>query len=448
MIEDALPDIPRTVTALAEWSACVVYIMLVRKRLSRVPLIGALAGGLGVLLGIQWVAGQLPIELWTLGMALAVAAMYGLIMLCADATPREGGDLLARAFVLAELVASLEWQLHVFFYGDSTDGYGWLVLLGVVYAAGFAAAYWAETRHFPRDHRLPIDTRGLVGAGAVAIVTFLMSNLSFLTTSTPFSGRLDPEIFYIRTLVNLCGFVILFAVRGQRLALQRAAEVNAVSMMLRHQRERYLQSKHDIDAVNRKYHDLKHYIHAIRAEADPARRADFVDQLEDSIRGYEMTMLDTGSTVLDTILTAKQQQCDRANITLTCVADGTAVNCMDPMDLVTLVGNALDNAIEATARLENLEQRLIRVAIYRHDRLTMIKVENYFEGPVAFVDGLPQTTKAQKSHHGYGLKNMRETAEKYGGSLTARAEDRWFSLRALIPMRDDAVTGSRAARSL
>ena len=54
------------------------------------------------------------------------------------------------------------------------------------------------------------------------------------------------------------------------------------------------------------------------------------------------------------------------------------------------------------------------------------------------VDGLPQTTKASSVHHGYGLKNMRETAEKYGGSLTAHAEDDWFVVR------DAAADAARA----
>jgi signal transduction histidine kinase len=47
-------------------------------------------------------------------------------------------------------------------------------------------------------------------------------------------------------------------------------------------------------------------------------------------------------------------------------------------------------------------------------------------------------------HHGYGLKNMRETAERYGGSLTAHAEDEWFVVRVLLPSpRDHESRGTR-----
>lgn len=432
-----LPDIPRVYTGIAEWAACMVYILLIGKRMRWAPFVATATAGLGALIGVQLLAGLLPLGLWTFGMAMAVVTMFGFIMAAANVTTREAGDLLARGFVLAELVASLQWQLQAFFYDPGTRGSGPIIVLVGVYGFGFGLAYLAERGHFPREHRLPIDNRGLVGAAAIAIVTFLMSNLSFVTTSTPFSGRSGSEIFYIRTLVDLCGFVVLYALRGQRLALQRATEANAASMTMRHQQERYLQAKSEIDTVNRKYHDLKHYIHAIRAEADPGKRAAFVDQLEDSVRGYEGAMLNTGSPVLDAILTSKQQRCDNADITLTVVADGSAVVHMEPMDLVTIVGNALDNAIEAVERLTEPERRLIRVAIYRQNRLAMIIVENYFEGPVTFRDGLPQTTKANALQHGYGVRNMRDTAQQSGGSLTARAENGWFSVRALIPLPDD-----------
>lgn len=429
-----LPDIPRALTAIAEWSACLTYILLMRKRLPRLSLASACLAGLVLLVGVHLLVETLPLELWAVGMGAAAAVMLGLIYLGADVSLRESGDLVARAFVLAELVASLEWQLDVFFLGggDATRPAS-IALLITVYAAAFGTAYSAERKHFPKDQRVLVDNRTLIVTVGVALVTFLMSNLSFVKTNTPFSGPIGPEIFYIRTLVDLCGFVILFALRGQRLELQRATEVDAVNVMLRNQRDRYLQSKHDIDVVNRKYHDLKHYIHAIRAETNSATRAGYMDQLEDSIRGYETSALDTGSPVLDTLLTAKSQQADRMQISLAAVADGTAIGFVDAMDLVTLVGNALDNAIEATSSLDDPAQRLVRIAIYRQDGFAMIKVENIFRGTLQLVNGLPQTTKASSLHHGYGLKNMRETAELYGGSLTAHAEDDWFVVRVLLP---------------
>lgn len=444
MTAEIIPDIPRVYTALAEWAACMVYILIMRKRLGHIPLALAMAGSLVGLILIHILADTLPLEFWVVGMMAAVAVMYGFILLCADVSRREAGDLVARAFVLAELVASLQWQLHVFFFQDQTESPWRAVPLILIYASAFPLAWWLERRHFPRDHRIPVTNRALVTVAAVAIVTFLMSNLSFVAANTPFSSRLGPEVLYIRTLVDLCGFVMLFALRGQLLELQRGVEVETVSMMLRNQQERYLQSKHDIDVVNRKYHDLKHYIHAIRAEVDPEARAGYVDQLEDSIRGYETSALETGSPVLDTILASKVRQAERFSVNLTCVADGMAVAFMDPMDLVTIVGNAIDNAIEATATLSRPEQRLVRLAIYRQGEFAMLRFENYFEGSLELVDGLPRTTKARTLHHGYGLKNMRETAERYGGSLTARAEDDWFVVRTLIPVPEHATQKSES----
>ncbi len=77
MISDLLPDIPRAFTALAELSACLVYVLLIRKRLPRWRLVAALATGLGLLWGVQEAAGRFPIALWTLGMALATHASAG-----------------------------------------------------------------------------------------------------------------------------------------------------------------------------------------------------------------------------------------------------------------------------------------------------------------------------------------------------------------------------------
>lgn len=119
------------------------------------------------------------------------------------------------------------------------------------------------------------------------------------------------------------------------------------------------------------------------------------------------------------------------------MADGTLLGCVSEMDMCTLVGNALDNAIEYERLLDDGERRLIHVTVSRVNGFVLIRVENYINNPGAFVirNGLPVTTKGNTDYHGFGLKSIRYTAMSYGGTLTVTIRDHWFDLRVLIPLR-------------
>ena len=195
MILETLPDIPRAMTALAEWAACLVYVLLRRPRLGRARLGAVALVALGVLVGLQELADELPRQLWTVGMAAAVAGMYGFIVTAAKVSARDAGYFAARALVLAELVAALHWQVHCFFFlPDGRPGLGWQAAFFVLlYAAGFVGAYVVESRHFRPAQVLDVTHGELASAAAIALVTFFMSNVSFLSANTPFSGRLGAE---------------------------------------------------------------------------------------------------------------------------------------------------------------------------------------------------------------------------------------------------------------
>ncbi|WP_454049788.1 ATP-binding protein [Cellulomonas sp. Marseille-Q8402] len=437
MIIETLPDIPRVLTGLAEWAACLVYVLLRRQRLPVARLVLVAGVALVVLVGVQELADRLPLALWSLGMAAAVAAMFGFIVTAARVSARDAGYFAARALVLAELVAAAHWQIHCFFFlAEGRPGTGWQVAFGVgAYVVAFVGAYLIEARHFRPAQPLDVTHGELASAIAIALVTFFMSNISFLNANTPFSGRLGLEIFYIRTLVDLCGFVALYAQQGQRLQHRARAEVKAIDEMLRRQHGQYLQSKRSIEIVNRKYHDLKHQIGVIRAEGDPALRADYLDSLEASVSGYA-AQADTGNGVLDVILTTKSLECAERGIDLTYVADGAALDFMSAMDVSAVFGNALDNAIDGVMAVPDSEKRLIKVALYARDRFVMVTFENYFTGELRTEDGHIVTRRSDRDRHGYGLKSIRYTAEKYGGSMTVNAEDHWFVLRILLPMPD------------
>ena len=63
-----------------------------------------------------------------------------------------------------------------------------------------------------------------------------------------------------------------------------------------------------------------------------------------------------------------------------------------------------------------------------------MKFENYYEGQLSYEQDLPLTTKRDANYHGYGLKNIRFTAQKYGGEATVTAENNWFELKVIIPI--------------
>lgn len=64
-----------------------------------------------------------------------------------------------------------------------------------------------------------------------------------------------------------------------------------------------------------------------------------------------------------------------------------------------------------------------------------IHVENSFDGTVELgTDGLPETTKADRANHGFGVRSMRLTVERYGGTLTTLAEGGHFHVNAIVPM--------------
>jgi sensor histidine kinase regulating citrate/malate metabolism len=210
--------------------------------------------------------------------------------------------------------------------------------------------------------------------------------------------------------------------------------MESMQNILHMQYNNYKMNEESIAMVNQKYHDLKHQITLLRAEASSNEKLEYLDQMEREIKAYE-AQNKTGNKVLDTILTGKSLQCQNQGIGLTCVADGSLLNFMHPMDISTLFGNALDNAIESVKKIGDPDKRLIHLSVSKQKEFIRVRVENCYEGDIVFKNGLPATTKRDKQFHGFGIKSIQSTAHKYGGSVTISADKGWFELRVLIPLK-------------
>ena len=433
-----MPDLSHTpgiYYALAYWLSCTFYIVQLPRRLNGPGLAAVQAGFLAAISAYMVLTDGVPTAWFFPCMSVYVALMLLDIKLCCGLDWMKTAYVWIRAFLLGEFATALEWQL--FYFGLTVLGLPlrvWVNLLFLVLSHGlvFGLMYLLERRH-RSNYLIDLTWRELAGAGILCLMVFAVSNLSYISQNTPFSSRFTAEMFIIRTVVDLGGVAILYAYHVQLQAMKTKIEMAGLQNMLQMHYNNYCVSQDSIALVNQKYHDLKHYIRLLRSGVVSGEVLEYLDQMEQEIRAYE-AQNKTGSQVLDTILTAKSLQCQREGISLTCVADGEALQFMHPMDLSALFGNALDNAIESVKKLPDPEKRLIHVSVARQKGFLRIRVENCYEGELRLEAGIPTSGKQDKRYHGFGLKSIRDTAAKYGGSMTIAAKDGWFELRILFPL--------------
>lgn len=434
-LQTILPDIPRIFTALAEWLSCLLCIMEMKRRVRG----WKFAGICGAALVIQAVFLQLTKDfenaLWILCMIAAVGFMYLFIYACCDIHLKDAGYLCVRAFVVAEFAASLEWQIDCYFYyfRGCTNGWFRIFWLIVIYGIVYMLVGVNFRKCAKPDGELMVTNKELLSYIIIGLAVFLISNMGFVFDNTLFSGPYMAEIYSVRTLIDLGGVAIIYAYHVQRMDLRVRHELESVQTILHNQYVQYQQSQEAMDIINYKYHDLKHHIMALRAEENQEKREAYLDQMEEEIRNYE-AQNKTGNKVLDTLLTSKNLFCMKNHISMTSVVDGTLFGFMDVMDICSIFGNALDNAIECEKKIKDREKRLIHVSAFSQRNFLIIRFENYCESDLIFDAELPTTTKEDSRFHGYGLKSLRYTVRKYGGEVDINVQDNWFELKILIPM--------------
>jgi sensor histidine kinase regulating citrate/malate metabolism len=154
-----------------------------------------------------------------------------------------------------------------------------------------------------------------------------------------------------------------------------------------------------------------------------------VEELRGAMEFYDSN-IKTGNEVLDVVLRLSQLTCEKEHIQLSCLADGSCLNFMRTRHVYSLFNNAIGNAIEAVRKLTDEDKRVISISVSKHGERAEIEITNYFDGrPVLAGD----TSKEDRSHHGFGTMSMRYVVEEYGGNLSIQTQKDIFTLFISIP---------------
>lgn len=243
------------------------------------------------------------------------------------------------------------------------------------------------------------------------------------------SGRFFETASFL--MLGLGVFAILLAVcshvriRGQERYVVRLREASRINY-------EQMQMKMEMDQeVRRMYHDLKHQLTAMNLP-------EVSEQLLKN-SGYAQ-MVTSGNPLLDALLHQKTERARQQDTALDLFVEQNEYAFIESMDLCSVFGNALDNALEACAKLPDREDRWIRVKSAVIGGVWILKVENSCEKMPDSHEGEFRTTKKDAANHGIGLRSIRYCAEKYGGRMDIHAEDRQFTLTVTMPV----ITGNES----
>lgn len=310
-----------------------------------------------------------------------------------------------------------------------------LCLLLVLAGALAVAMRWIAANRMLHDGSYLMNWRKVLFALVILGLFLVLANYQFIFWLLGNDGSNSQNmVMMFRIIVGICGAVILYLQNDIEKRQQAQQELEVLNQMWHRQQEQYKLSKENIDIINRKCHDLKHQMAALRTIQDKNEIDRQVAEMEQAVMIYD-SVVRTGNPVLDVVLTEKSLFCDAHQINMTCLVDGKMLGFIDAVDIYTLFGNALDNAVESVMQQKDKQKRVIQVAAYEEQGMLLIRIRNYCENAPQLVDGLPATSKADTEYHGFGLKSIRHTAEKYGGGMAIKTGSNFFSLQILIPIR-------------
>ena len=187
-------------------------------------------------------------------------------------------------------------------------------------------------------------------------------------------------------------------------------------------------------------HDMKMHL----ATAMDYNANNRTDELADYLKGLlgdigkGEVYSDTGNIAVDSIINFKLKAAVENNIQLDSKVLVPPVLNIEAADVVTILGNLLDNALDAVSKVED---KRIKLNVKATKGNLFIAIENTFDGKIKYAngkDGIEKVivTRKDNSKHGYGLKNIRKSVEKYNGHMDINHEGNIFTVGILLYVDD------------
>ena len=239
----------------------------------------------------------------------------------------------------------------------------------------------------------------------------------------------------VGTLLLLTGWMLYSLTVVNNLLTVSLQHSATLDQMLSMQEKYYLdlqKHQHELRLIN---HDIKNHT-ATMAQLIKTQQynalGEYIMGLKNSINSITAPVTNCDNLLINSLLNDKLGVLKEEGVDLQLCVMVPAVLRINNVDLCILLGNLLDNAVEACVAMEAEEPRYIRVDIRSRGPFLVVEIANSYNNVINIKDSEYLTTKRVRLLHGMGLTNVRRVVNKYDGRLEINHENGEFCVRAIL----------------
>lgn len=289
--------------------------------------------------------------------------------------------------------------------------------------------YKMELKNFLFFSVLPIGTLGIM--------------LAVEKLNIDYSGnRLTQIVFMVCLILLMVGDILAFYVYEKLwIYIETAKKQEFQIVKMKSEEKRYEEIEKANQEQTRFLHDMKHFLRTIgelTAEHKESEVAELLLAMQDKISGSGFRRY-THNSLVNTIINEKKKEAEKRGVLceVNCEPD-FSLDYVECMDLIALVSNLLDNAIEAAALCKN-GHVYVYLYTWNYQNFSVIKIVNNYQGKIKKKNGKLLTTKKEEGCHGIGMQSASEVTRKYEGRFNFQYTKDEFAVLAVLPRELDSM---------
>lgn len=287
---------------------------------------------------------------------------------------------------------------------------------------------------FEFNNKVEIDIKSIISL-LIIPVSSIVNIYYFAMIAYKTENAVSSTVLMIVTALTIISNIATFYLIERQINLQKTQDMlRNVEKQYKMQTEYYTELKQNMVISNKNTHDIKNFVTVISSYIDNKNTDAAKSKIEEFLGKIpSLSKIETGNDAVNALVQSKlndiHEQIPDNNISIIIPPQIK----IDEIDLCILIGNAVDNAIEACKNISDIKNRMFEIKIFPVNGQISMLFENSKSTMEKNSKGILKTTKSNAFMHGFGIENMKNICKKYNGDISFEQSENRFIVSILLP---------------